>query len=153
MDQDLEALGREELIAEVRRLRHGIRRHRDSSGHHLCWRHPELWGQLPERIEPEVAVPPWPKFLRGCVTYRESLDAERPDAVASADAAPGYSARHRITSSAIESGGGAVASAGAAPGSARGQITSSAIERWRSRGERGRGARLLRAPSDHEFRN
>jgi len=25
-------------------------------------------------------VPPWPKFLRGCVRYRESLDTQRPDA-------------------------------------------------------------------------
>ena len=30
--------------------------------------------------EPEIAVPPWPKFLRGCVHYRESLDIEAPDA-------------------------------------------------------------------------
>jgi hypothetical protein len=25
-------------------------------------------------------VPPWPRFLRGCVKYRESLERERPDA-------------------------------------------------------------------------
>jgi hypothetical protein len=35
---------------------------------------------LPERTMPEVAVPPWPKFLRGCVRYRESLERELPDA-------------------------------------------------------------------------
>jgi hypothetical protein len=35
-----------------------------------------MWGLLPERVTPEVAVPPWPKFLRGCVRYRESLDRE-----------------------------------------------------------------------------
>ncbi|MFK4693181.1 hypothetical protein [Streptomyces pristinaespiralis] len=40
----------------------------------------ELWGLLPERVEPEVAVPPWPKFMRGCVRYRESLQAQLPDA-------------------------------------------------------------------------
>jgi hypothetical protein len=28
----------------------------------------------------EVAVPPWPRFLRGCVAYRESLDRELPSA-------------------------------------------------------------------------
>jgi len=27
-----------------------------------------------------VAVPPWPRFLRGGVRYRESLDRELPDA-------------------------------------------------------------------------
>ncbi len=76
MDDDLEKMGREALIAEVKRLRAGIRAHRDSSGHALCWFHPQLWGLLPEPIAPEVAVPPWPKFMRGCVAYRASLDRE-----------------------------------------------------------------------------
>ena len=80
MDEDLERLGRQALIAEVKRLRQGIREHRDSSGHDLCWHHPQLWGLLPERVDPEIAVPPWPRFLRGCVKYRESLERERPDA-------------------------------------------------------------------------
>lgn len=82
MDGDLESLSREELAAEVRRLRAGIREHRDSTGHELCWHHPKLWGLLPERLDLEIAVPPWPRFLRGCVKYRESLDRERPDAPA-----------------------------------------------------------------------
>lgn len=80
MDEDLETLSREALIAEVKRLRRGIREHRDSSGHDLCWHHPQLWGLLPERVDPEIAVPPWPKFLRGCVKYRQSLERQRPDA-------------------------------------------------------------------------
>jgi hypothetical protein len=80
MDEDLDALSREQLLAEVRRLRKGIRDHRDSSGHELCWYHPALWGLVPEKVEPAVAVPAWPQFLRGCVRYRESLDRERPDA-------------------------------------------------------------------------
>jgi len=82
MDDDLERLSREELIREVKRLRAGIREHRDSTGHELCWHHPKLWGLLPERIVPEVAVPPWPKFLRGCLRYRESLERELPNAPA-----------------------------------------------------------------------
>jgi hypothetical protein len=80
MDDDLLGMSREQLIAEVKRLRAGIRAHRDSTGHDLCWHHPQLWGLLPERIAPEIAVPPWPKFLRGCLNYREALDRERPDA-------------------------------------------------------------------------
>ena len=80
MDEDLDGLSHDELVAEVKRLRHGIREHRDSSGHDLCWHHPKLWGLLPEPIDPEIAVPPWPRFLRGCVKYRESLERERPDA-------------------------------------------------------------------------
>jgi len=80
MDEDLRTMSREDLIAEVMRLRTGIRAHRDSSGHDLCWHHPQLWGLLPERVDPQVAVPPWPKFLRGCVKYRESLERELPQA-------------------------------------------------------------------------
>lgn len=80
MDDDLVGMTSEQLIAEVKRLRAGIREHRDSSGHDLCWHHPQLWGLLPEQIEPEIAVLPWPKFLRGCLRYRESLDRQRPAA-------------------------------------------------------------------------
>jgi hypothetical protein len=80
MDEDLEGLSREALIAEVRKLRAGIREHRDSSGHELCWHHPALWSLLPEPIEPQIAVPDWPQFLRGCVRYRQSLDEQAPEA-------------------------------------------------------------------------
>jgi hypothetical protein len=80
MDDDLERLSREELVSEVMRLRAGVREHRDSTGHELCWHHPKLWGLLPEKIAPEVAVPPWPQFLRGCLRYRESLERELPNA-------------------------------------------------------------------------
>ena len=80
MDDDLAKLSRDGLIAEVKRLRAGIREHRDSSGHELCWHHPKLWGLLPEPIPSDIAVPAWPQFLRGCVKYREALDRELPDA-------------------------------------------------------------------------
>jgi hypothetical protein len=36
MDEDVEQMSREQLVAEVKRLRQGIRRHRDSTGHELC---------------------------------------------------------------------------------------------------------------------
>ncbi|MCR6655435.1 MAG: hypothetical protein NVV63_06340 [Opitutus sp.] len=80
MDEDLEHFTREQLIEEVRKLRAGIREHRDSTQHELCWHHPQLWSLLPEKIDPQIAVPDWPQFLRGCVRYRESLDRQRPDA-------------------------------------------------------------------------
>jgi hypothetical protein len=80
MDDDLLGMDHEQLIAEARRLRQGIREHRDSSGHDLCWHHPNLWGLLPEPIPENIAVPPWPKFLRGCLRYRESLERELPNA-------------------------------------------------------------------------
>jgi hypothetical protein len=80
MDEDISSLTRDELIAEVRRLRAGIRAHRDASGHELCWHHPDLWTLLPEPVPKPLAVPAWPQFLRGCVRYRESLDRQLPDA-------------------------------------------------------------------------
>jgi hypothetical protein len=80
MDEDLESMSRESLIAEVCKLRDGIRAHRDSTGHDLCWHHPALWSLLPERVDPAIAVPPWPKFLRGCIRYRQSLDEQAPGA-------------------------------------------------------------------------
>ena len=80
MDEDLYALSRDDLIAEVRRLRAGIRGHRDSTGHDLCWHHPALWGLLPERSDPQPEVPDWPQFLRGCIRYRQSLDRQLPAA-------------------------------------------------------------------------
>ena len=80
MDDDLDALTRDELAAEVRRLRQGIRAHRDSTGHELCWHHPALWGLLPERTDPVPTVPAWPEFLRGCLRYRQSLDEQAPEA-------------------------------------------------------------------------
>ena len=81
MDDDLERMDREGLVAEVRRLRQGIRAHRDASGHDLCWHHPALWGLLPERQDPLPAVPAWPQFLRGCIRYRQSLDEQLPNAL------------------------------------------------------------------------
>jgi hypothetical protein len=80
MDADLDTLSREQLIVELKRLRRAIREHRDSTGHDLCWHHPELWSLLPEKVVPAVAVPAWPQFMRGCVRYRQSLDEQAPGA-------------------------------------------------------------------------
>jgi len=80
MDNDLDAMTRAQLIQEVKRLRTGIRTHRDTSGHDLCWYHPQLWGLLPEQVAHLPVVPDWPQFMRGCVKYRASLDAQCPHA-------------------------------------------------------------------------
>lgn len=80
MDTDLITMSREDLISEVRKLREGIRRHRDSTGHELCWHHPNLWALLPEKSDPVPIVPGWPQFMAGCIQYRQSLDTQAPDA-------------------------------------------------------------------------
>ena len=76
MDSDLEQMSREQLIEEAQKLREGIRVHRDSNGHDLCWHHPALWGLLPEKSDPLPEVPHWPQFLEGCIKYRRSLDPQ-----------------------------------------------------------------------------
>ncbi len=80
MDEDLENLSHEQLTAEVKRLRQGIRIHRDSTGQELCWHHPALWALLLEKTDPLPVVPEWPQFMQGCVRYRQSLDEQIPKA-------------------------------------------------------------------------
>ena len=74
MDEDVEQMTKAQLIDEVKKLRAGIRQHRDSSGQDLCWHHPALWGLLPEKTDPLPVVPSWPAFMAGCVKYRQSLE-------------------------------------------------------------------------------
>lgn len=80
MDEDLDRMTRNELIEEAKRLRRGIREHRDSTRHELCWHHPDLWRLLPEKTDPLPVVPEWPEFLKGCIRYRQSLDEQAPNA-------------------------------------------------------------------------
>jgi len=80
MDDDLDQMSHDQLVAEVKRLRAGIRTHRDSTGHDLCWHHPQMWSLLPEEDRAELVVPDWPQFLRGCIQYRTSMDEQLPTA-------------------------------------------------------------------------
>lgn len=80
MDDDLDRMSREDLVREVKKLRQGIREHRDSTKHELCWHHPLLWGLLPEKTDPIPVVPEWPQFMAGCIRYRQSLDEQAPGA-------------------------------------------------------------------------
>lgn len=74
LDEDLKHLDSEQLIQEIIKLRNGIREHRDSTGHELCWHHPNLWNLLPEKTERKIEIPDWPEFMRGCIQYRNSLE-------------------------------------------------------------------------------
>lgn len=76
-DEDLQELSRDQLVEEVQKLRAGIREHRDSTGHDLCWHHPKLWNLLPEKTDPQIMIPDWPEFMRGCVHYRQSLEKQK----------------------------------------------------------------------------
>jgi hypothetical protein len=74
IDQDLINMTPEQLREECQKIRDAVRKHRDSSGHDLCWFVPELWDVLPEKGRPKPYVPDWEEFLHGCVSYRKSLD-------------------------------------------------------------------------------
>ena len=74
MDEDLLQMNKDQLTEEVKKLRAGIREHRDSTGHELCWHHPKLWSLLPEKTDPKISVPEWPEFMKGCIRYRQSLE-------------------------------------------------------------------------------
>lgn len=74
MDDDLYQMNNEQLMNEVKKLRAGIREHRDSTGQKLCWHHPKLWNLLPEKIDPKISIPAWPEFMKGCIQYRKSLE-------------------------------------------------------------------------------
>ena len=78
MDEDILQMSSDQLILEIKKLRAGIREHRDSTGHELCWHHPKLWALLPEKTDPKILVPGWPEFMKGCLRYRQSLDKQFP---------------------------------------------------------------------------
>jgi hypothetical protein len=80
VDDDLLSMSRADLLEEVRKLRAGIRTHRDSTGQDLCWHHPQLWNLLPDATDPLPTVPTWPAFMEGCIRYRQSLDRQAPEA-------------------------------------------------------------------------
>lgn len=94
MDEDIERMSHEQLIAETKKLRAAIRAHRDHTKHELCWHQPSLWGLLPESTDPIPTVPIWPEFLRGCLRYRQSLDDQLPDAPRTAEPYTGEGAAH-----------------------------------------------------------
>jgi hypothetical protein len=81
MDDDLDAMSREDPVSEIKQYRSAVRAYRDSTGHNLCWHHPDLWSLLPEKLTPAVQVPDWPQFMRGCIRHRESLDEQAPNAL------------------------------------------------------------------------
>jgi hypothetical protein len=80
MDEDLDALDRTELLETARAMRAAIRAHRDSTGHDLCWHHPQVWDLLPDPPTTRPTVPEWLQFMRGCISYRSSLDEQLPSA-------------------------------------------------------------------------
>jgi hypothetical protein len=77
MDEDLDKMDHETLLATAKAMRAAVRKHRDCSGHDLCWFHPEMWCLLPESPTSPPSVPAWPEFIHNCAAFRGTL--ERPE--------------------------------------------------------------------------
>lgn len=93
LDDDLKNYTTEQLMAEILLLRNGIREHRDSTRHELCWHHPKLWNLLPEKTDPKIEVPDWLDFIKGCIRYRSSLDKNSTPEVTNAESTENTSTR------------------------------------------------------------
>jgi len=63
----------ENLEEENRRLRAAIEKHREQSGHALCWLNDvELWSVLGPAQYPHASLPVREEFLKQCARYHES---------------------------------------------------------------------------------
>jgi hypothetical protein len=71
LDREADCL--EWCVAEIERLRDGIRRHRDAEGDDRCWLDDrDLYELLPEGLADHApALPPRGEFLRSCERYWE----------------------------------------------------------------------------------
>lgn len=74
LDADLGGMSAAQLLEHAIAMRAAIRKHRDSSGHDLCWHHPELWDLLPDKTDKKPEVPPMDEFMQKCASYRMSLE-------------------------------------------------------------------------------
>jgi hypothetical protein len=77
MDEDLDKMDQATLLSTAKAMRTAIRKHRDSSGHNLCWFHPEMWCLLPDSPSSAPDIPAWPEFICNCAQFRSTL--ERPE--------------------------------------------------------------------------
>lgn len=79
MDADVESMSHDQLVAEVKKLRQGIREHRASTLHEVCWHHPALWSLLPDRTDPLPVVPTAavPAWLRPVPPVTRRADSSR----------------------------------------------------------------------------
>lgn len=69
-DLDLYNMRVPTLVDEIRRLRNGIRQHRDQCSHNRCWLDDqELYRLLPEQANAVFTLPPQEEFLRECARF------------------------------------------------------------------------------------
>lgn len=65
----------EALKQRVRELEDAIRKHREQTGHNMCWENDEeLWAVLKDGVKIDHTAPPWQEFMTKCAAYRASKD-------------------------------------------------------------------------------
>lgn len=69
-------LGVFELVnSKVKFLEDAIRKHRDATGHDMCWENDEeLWSVLKDGVKLDHTPPTWCEFMKNCAAYRASKD-------------------------------------------------------------------------------
>lgn len=79
-DIDLEDMSWTELEAEVRKLRDGVRKHRDQKGNNVCYMDAQnyLYTLLPENTSPDWQLLPKEQHLMECERYYDCLAANKP---------------------------------------------------------------------------
>ncbi len=64
-----------ELQNRILELESAIRKHREQTGHNMCWENDEeLWSTLGDSIKIDHTPPPWEEFMHRCAAYRASKD-------------------------------------------------------------------------------
>jgi 8-oxo-dGTP diphosphatase len=65
----------EQLKRRVEELEAAIRKHREATGHNMCWENDEeLWAVLADGVVLDHTAPEHCEFFRKCIEYRESKD-------------------------------------------------------------------------------
>ncbi len=80
IDEDLERLDRDALIAEGEAAPRGHSPPPGQLGTRPLLASPTVMGSAPRAPRARGRCATWPRFLRGCLRYRESLEHELPDA-------------------------------------------------------------------------
>jgi hypothetical protein len=61
--------------SRIKELEDAIRKHRETTGHNMCWENDEeLWTVLKDGIKLDHTPPNWCEFMQNCAAYRASKD-------------------------------------------------------------------------------
>jgi len=63
------------MIGRIKELENAIKKHREQTGHEMCWENDEeLWQVLEDGIKLDHTPPEWCEFMQKCAEYRKSRE-------------------------------------------------------------------------------